>query len=396
MPSRFWSDVVRPRLVQSAGSLRQFPQRWCGGALYWQALLVFAASRLVVFIATQTGTMLVRDPDPTKWEGGPNWYHRLLRWDSGWYLSIIDRGYFYSDNPADETSVNYFPAYPLISYVVKSLFGLQSGVAMLLVANVSGLIAVLLFAKFASDELGDEIALSAVTLLCFFPASMFMSAGYTKSLCLMFVLLSLILMTRQKFVLSATVAGLAMATRSTSILLAPAILWEMWRQNTQPLVRLLPRLALCGTLAVSGLLAFMIYLGVKFGHPMAFVGSQEAWNSENLQQRVWSAVTLRPFLTLNWRSSGFFLGFLALMIGSFWRMRPALWLYGIGALALPYLLQGGFVGSMDRYILLCVPAFMAMGLLCRGRPWLLNALIGIFAALLFRKTELFSQWYWEG
>ena len=251
----------------------------------------------------------------------------------------------------------------------------------------------LLFAKLARDELGDEVALSAVALFCFFPSSMFLSAGYTKSLCLVFVLLSLILVTRQKFVFSSAIAGLAMATRPTSIVLAPVILWEMWRQNSLPLSRLLPRMVLCGVLALSGLIAFMIYLGVEFERPLAFFAGQNAWSNERFRYRLLSALTFRDF---NWRYAGFCLGFLALMICSFRRLRPVLWRYGIGALAMPYLVQGGFNASTDRHILMCVPAFMAMGLLCKGRPWFANALIGVFAALLFRKTELFSQWYWEG
>jgi hypothetical protein len=396
MLSRFWSDFVRPCFVRLAGLLQQSRERWHGYAIYGRVLLVFAASRLVVVIGVRTGTLLVRDPAPGKWDAGPNWYYRLLRWDSGWYADIIRRGgYWFDGDGSVQTSVTFFPGYPLLSSAVKSVFHVDEYIALLLVANISSLLAVLLFAKLARDELGDEIALSAVALFCFFPSSMFLSAGYTESLCLVFVLLSLILVTRQKFVLSSAIAGLAMATRPTSIVLAPVILWEMWRQNTLPLSRLLPRMALCGVLAVSGLIAFMIYLGVEFEHPLAFFTNQNAWSGERFRYRLLSAVT-NPFRDLDWRYGAFWLGFLALMICSFRRLRPAVWLYGVGALAMPYLVQGGFIPSTDRFILMCVPGFMAMALLCKGRPWLTNALIGIFAALLLRKTALFSQWYWEG
>jgi hypothetical protein len=37
---------------------------------------------------------------------------------------------------------------------------------------------------------------------------------------------------------------------------------------------------------------------------------------------------------------------------------------------------------------------MGMGILCVGRPWLVIALIGIFAALLLQTAALFSQWHW--
>jgi hypothetical protein len=46
---------------------------------------------------------------------------------------------------------------------------------------------------------------------------------------------------------------------------------------------------------------------------------------------------------------------------------------------------------MNRFVLMCFPAFMCRGILCNGRPWLTAALAGIFGALLLVNTALFSQ-----
>lgn len=54
-------------------------------------------------------------------------------------------------------------------------------------------------------------------------------------------------------------------------------------------------MALVGVLALSGLVAFMIYLGVAFGHPFAFVTSHAAWEGGTLAQRFVWALTLGPF-----------------------------------------------------------------------------------------------------
>jgi hypothetical protein len=91
--------------------------------------------------------------------------------------------------------------------------------------------------------------------------------------------------------------------------------------------------------------------------------------------------------------AGWFLCFLALTIWSFRRLPFAVSLYGLGTLALPYLALGIMV---NRYVLVCFPVFMCMAILCEGRPWLVSALIGIFAALLLQNAALFSQWYWVG
>lgn len=62
---------------------------------------------------------------------------------------------------------------------------------------------------------------------------------------------------------------------------------------------------------------------------------------------------------------------------------------------LPYLTLG-ITDSMNRFVVICFPVFVCLAILCKPRPWLANMLIGIFAALLFLTTALFSQWYWVG
>jgi hypothetical protein len=364
--------------------------------IYLWALLIFATSRMVVFIGVNFGTLLVRDPDPTKWEAGPYWYHRLLRWDSGWYAAIVRDGYQYSDDPTVMASVNFFPLYPLLSAIAKGLLGTREWGALLVVANASSLLAIVLLTKFLRDELDEESALLSLTLFCFFPSSLFLSAGYSESLCLVFVLLALMLLSRQQFVLAAMMAGVSLAARSTCIVLAPVILLEIWRHNRLPLPRLLAKLALCGVLAISGLLVYMVYLQVKFGHPMAFAVSQDAFTHERFADRITGALTFDPTRLQPWSYSVWAICFLALAIASFWRLRLALSLYALAAILLPYLMFGRVSASTDRYLLMCVPGFIMLGVLCKGRLWLTVALTGLWAALLLRKTALFSQWVWEG
>src|SRR5260370_38339088 len=137
----------------------------------------------------------------------------------------------------------------------------------------------------------------------------------------------------------------------------------------------------------------MAYLGIKFGHPLAFATVQGAWHGGMFLDRFVSGVTLASVrISILW-IAGWFLCFLALTISSVRRLRLAVSLYGLGTLALPYLTLGIMV---NRYILVCFPVFMCMGILCKGRPWLVSALIGIFAALLLQNAALFSQWYWVG
>jgi Mannosyltransferase (PIG-V) len=388
-------DGIRSRLDSFSGPLRRARERWRRCEVYGAALLIFAASRLVVAIGVNFGTRLV--PQPGQSDVGQVWYHGLLQWDLGWYAAIIRDGYRYSDDASVQSSVVFYPIYPLISYAVKSLLGVDESAALLIVSNAAALAAALLMTKFVKDELGDEIAILSLAFFCFFPTSIFLSSGYSESLCLVFVLLSLMLLTRERFVLAAALAGLAVGTRSAGIVMIPVILWEMWwrRPSTMSPLRLLPKMVLCAVLAASGLLAYMAYLGIEFGHPLAFATGQSAWHPGTLRERFVAAVTLDPFRHSSFRYGGWFLTFLALTICSFRRLRFAVLLYGLGALMLPYFTLG-ITESMNRYVLMCLPAFMGAGIICKGRPWLASALIGVLAALLFQATATFSQGKWVG
>jgi Mannosyltransferase (PIG-V) len=388
-------DGIRSRRVQFVVLLLQARERCRAFDVYLSALLIFGASRLVVVVGINLGKLLVRTPDPTKWDAGSAWYDRLLRWDAGWYAAIVNDGYRYSDDSSIQGPTAFYPLYPLVAYAVKSLFGVDRFIALLLVANVASLVVALLMTKFVRDELGDEVALLSLAFFCFFPSSLFLSAGYTESLYLALVLLSFILMVRQKFLFAAALAGLSLGTRSTGIVMIPVILWEMGRWSPLPWPRLLPQMAMCSVLAASGLLVYMAYLGIQFGHPLAFATAQAAWHGGTFLDHFVSGLTLASFHHANLLNAGSFVCFLALTIWSFRRLRFAVSLYGLGALALPYLTLG-VTESMSRYVLVCFPAFMCLGTLCKGRPWLSTALVGIFAALLLQTAALFSQWYWVG
>src|SRR5262249_39515478 len=151
---------------------------------------------------------------------------------------------------------------------------------------------------------------------------------------------SLILLSREKFFLAATMAGLALGARAVGIAMLPVVLVEVWRRNKLPTRYLVPKLAACGILAASGLFGFMLYLGIKFGHPLAFITAQEHWHGKPLSDRFMSAALLAPFRHLSLKTAGWLLCALALTIWSFWRLRLALSLYGLGTLIVPYLTLG--------------------------------------------------------
>ncbi len=371
-----------------------FRNRWPASDLYGPALFIFVVSRLVVFIGIRLGSLLAPNPGSGHWDAGPFWYDKLLRWDAGLFARIIRDGYANGADPGVLTTTGSFPLYPLLSYGVKSLFGVDEYVALLLVSNAAALATALLIAKFFKDELGRETALLSAAFFWFFPSSIFLSAGYSESLFLALVLLSFVLLRAKRFVLAAMAAGLSLGTRPVGLAMLPAVIWDMWREDRSPRQVLMPRMVLCGLLALSGLVGFIAFLAFRFGDSFAFLTAQNLWH-EPLSDRLLSLSLFNPFRHVNIRIGGWFFCFTALTVWSFWKLRTAVSLYGLGVLLVPYLTIG-ITDSADRFVMPCLPAFMCLGILCRKHPMLSIALAAVFAALLLRNSALFSQWYWIG
>ena len=137
---------------------------------------------------TRTGILSkISDHRIGDWSAGPSWYHQLLQWDSEWYFKIATDGYQYNGDPTIQQNIVFYPLFPMLSRASATIGGLAPADAMLLVANVAGLLAIVTLFKLVREEFGDQIALATIALLSFFPASVLLSAGYTEPLELLLI-----------------------------------------------------------------------------------------------------------------------------------------------------------------------------------------------------------------
>jgi hypothetical protein len=371
---------------------------------YLQALTIFVGSRLLVALAVAFGKIYIPlGSDP--WDAGPRWYHRLLRWDSEWYQLIAAQGYAFNGDVGERQTVVFYPLYPMLARAVSAVTGLPVVDSLLLVANIAAIAAIMLLFRLVRSEFGDPVALLTVALVSFFPASVFLSAGYTEPLTLLWIVGFFLALRRQRFFAAAVLAGLAVATRSSGIVLWPVLLWEAWRHRD---IRQFARdLVPLTVLATSGLWLYMLYLGLAFGRPLAFSDAQMAFHEgTTMLTRLVAALTLQPFLNLNLADASpagldqwFVLIALALLVRAWFRLGAAMTLFSAGVLLLPYLtLSGGPAGftSMARFNLVSFPLFIAAAELGIRAPWLMLAVIGALGGLLFMNAALFSQWQWAG
>ena len=371
---------------------------------YFWAILIFLCSRVVValgLVFSQKYLPIATDV----WSAGPFWYHQLLQWDSEWYFKIATEGYQYSGDPTVQQNIVFYPLYPMLARGLAASCGLATSDALLLVSNVAGLLAIVVLFKLVREEFGDQLALATTALLSFFPASVLLSAGYTEPLELLLTASFFLVLKRSRYLPAALLAGLAVADRSTGIVLLPVLLWEMWlNRNQRPL---LPALIPCVLVATSGLWLFMLYLWYCFGDPLVFSEGQAAFHlGTTLVARLTAALELEPFTRMilnDWnpwgQSSWFTLLFIVLIVVGWPRLRVSWTLYATGTLLLPYLtLSGGPAGfaSMSRFNLVSFPLFVVLaGLGLRAR-WLLLGVIGLFSASLFMDTALFARRIWIG
>lgn len=381
---------------------------WRGSSRYLPAFLIFIASRLIVLLATVFAAKFVpENPIAGTWNANSSWYHYLLRYDAGWYVRILMRGYSYDGNDLVPQPVAFFPLYPFISRLPRFFFGVNEYASLLIVSNLAILIAIPLFYRLIEEDYGREVALYALVLLCLFPASLFFSAGYSESLAFLLIVSFFLLLKREHYLLAACCAGLATATRSTAIVLLAALAWELWRKFSKNPKRLAVYSVSCVAIATSGLWLYMIYLWAAFNHPLAFVTNQRAWHQgPGVGSNIFQVLTLQPFRGLAdiFRTGPtptalepwFFLVAVCLIV--FFRkiLSTAYFLFALGALLIPYFTLSGVWGfqSFTRYVLPAFPVFIIMAKLCEGRTWLAVSVSGLLAALLFMYSTMFAQWYW--
>lgn len=372
---------------------------------YARALAIYLGSRLVIFLGVLFGRTYIPLGNDTSL-GGAAWYHRLLRWDSEWYGLIASEGYKYNGDPGQTQTVVFYPLYPMVSRVTAGLLHIETVDALLVVANLAAVAAILLLFRLVRDRFDEPGALTTVAMISFFPSSIFLSAGYTEPLALLLMVCFFHAISRERFLAAAALAGLAVATRSSGIVLCPVLLWELWRCRSPR--RFLIEAVPLAMVATSGLWLYMIYLGVMFGNPMAFSDGQTAFHEHtSMLARVVSALKLEPLRNINLADLSpagldqwFTLIFVGLIVRAWFAgLDRSMVLFAGLVLLLPYLtLSGGPAGftSMARFNIVSFPLFITMALLVRRWPWTQPAVIGVFGGLLLVYAALFSQWQWVG
>lgn len=399
---------------QSAAANWQVPAqaRWLRQLRWlWMPLLLFVVTRVGILLVAYLGYHLVADsnsPSPYHLRGTENTLLDVFgsRWDTGFFVSIVEEGYVYDANPFP--SVPFFPLLPLLMGAALPLAQGDAVVAGILVTNVALLLATMVFYRLVMLRWDTAVADRAVWYLLIFPASFFGSAIYSESLFLLTALAALYSARRGNWWL-AGLCGLAAAlSRLVGIIVAPMLLaeWVMQRATRTGVERPSWTKLLTTGLVPMGTLAYMAYLGQRFNDPLAFVTGSKAWERtpqapgititrllETPAEGWWSAL-LAGRLNLNdWFDLGMVLLFL---LFGFILLYQHQWSEGIfvwsGVLIA---FSSGLLMSQRRYMWVLFPVYV---LLARWghHAWVDRLVTTLSLILLALFTTLFANGYWVG
>ena len=388
-------------------------------------LLFYALSSAIVLLSAWFGNTFVQ-----RWPGweddGKDYLGALCRYDGNWYVGIATEGYSY--DPSRPSNVAFFPAYPLAARAVIDLTGCRPEVATLVVAHAFlAATFVLLHAyvrvRAANGRTGPSAEL-VLLLFGVFPTTFFFRLGYTESMFAFWCVLILFGSERGWHPLwLALIAGAATATRAPGVALGLVVLWDLW-QRSPTAGRLIRDALLYGLICTWGLIAFIFYQWLALGEPLAFVRTQEYWNSYPGQSpggAIVSILTFEPVWDTYYSGSArwwqghdaynhtpfslqaanpiYFVLSCAAIGWGWWKRRltPAELLLSAGLLLIPYLTRAypNSMGSFGRFCAVVVPIYLVFGDWLRrlSAGWV-GLIAAILSAWLIGYSALFGAAWW--
>lgn len=367
----------------------------------------------------------------------------LCAWDGHWYSLIATVGY--SFDAGQQSSIVFFPAYPLAARLLGVLLHVRIEWALLIVSNLCALGAWLTLSIYVSDSQPSDgrrrrAAPWIVWASAVFPSTFFFRLGYTESLLLLLLLVAMLGMRRGWPLLNiALVVGLATATRAVGVALVVPFAMHAWTRSASfkyppkcPTASVRIRhFALRGVITVCfaalsswGIGAFIAYQWWKFDDPLAFAHAQSAWRlrspPDSLRDVIINLMTLEPIrstyvqdsmlywgrasphdeplLNLAFMNPIIWLSVLGLLLAG--AMKRLLtrdeWLLGFLLMLIPYVVQTGRQGmtSQARFAAVTFPAYIVVGhaLAAVPKPFAIFV-VASSSVLLFMYVGMFCSGY---
>jgi hypothetical protein len=314
----------------------------------------------------------------------------LCLWDCDWYFSIARGGYQTAPDPATLfTNLGFFPGFPALLALVARLTGLPLNDAAALVNPVLSLAFCVLAVRYRAT-LGLASGAEAMLFLLAFllsPWSLYNRVPYSEMLFNLAILGTFVCWKERRLVGAAAFGIVLTATRVSGVLLPLVLLAGLiYEERSRFLALLVEPDGRVRTLALMplGMMAFLVYLYVLVGDPLAYFHAQSlSWNqglrnpvrlfADALQSGPVAVYDVVPFAVAT----------IGLAVG--WRLRRIPGELAAFAWLLPALSLSSVPEGQPRYALGLFPLYLLVPALPKWLAWLVvtGLAIGQFVFVYF-------------
>lgn len=322
-----------------------------------------------------------------------------VRFDAGWYREIADQGYYFRGS-AEQSSVPFFPSYPLAMRAVATVLPASSAVAGVAVTFAAGLAAAVLFERWCRTRVSARAARYAPLLLLLSPYAFYLfGAVYADALFLAAAIGAFLLVERDRPLAAGLVGAIGSAARPIGIALVVGLVAVQWQRSRSRGAR---RGDAAVALSALGFAAYCCYLWARFGTPLAFAEAEGAPGWDNTASpRTWLKFEYFDRI-FSWPHGGpeytsgivfqslIGLGLLVLAYAVGRRVGWGYALYVVAVLGIPMIGSKDFHG-MGRYALAAFPSFAIAGDWLGRRPRRAAVALTISGALMVFLCNAFAR-----
>ena len=312
-------------------------------------------------------------------------------WDGGWWMSTTLHGYPHAvpmvDGHAGESTIAFFPLFPLLARGVMNVTGLPVLRSLLVVTTVFGALTATGLWYLTRRILDADTADRTVALFCFFPGSFIFSLVYAEPVMLALAVGCLLFLLQRRWLLAGVLAAMATASRPNAAVLIVCCAWEagfavMRRREWRALI--------APALAPVGIVGFFVFLRVRTGSLRAWFDVEKGgWNERIEPTALWHYIqTFARNGFAEWNIPVPLAGAVLILIGAVLLVRarvpPVLLVYTAGIVILT--LSSKTLGARPRFILTAFPLFIGLGAHVRRLGF--TVVVAVFAGLLTLITVL--------
>ncbi|WP_328706926.1 hypothetical protein [Clavibacter zhangzhiyongii] len=255
---------------------------------WWAGVLaVYAASRI---LTSALMLLAARTQIASPWgPASPSLLQFATFWDTGWYRTILLRGYpsVLPVDAAGHVQPNawaFMPVYPAVVRVVEVVTGATFEQAAVAVSLVAGAGAVLVLHRLLSRFLPAGAVRTAVVLVCVAPLSPLFQIGYAESLSALVLLWALLLLVDRRYAVLVPAVVLLAFTRPLGAAFALALVLHIVHRlrtaGADPFPVAQRVRAGAAALAAGGAaLAWPVIAWIRTGSPTAYTDTELAWRA---------------------------------------------------------------------------------------------------------------------